>query len=87
MAQMNISIPEALKSWAEARVAEGSYSSTSDYIRDLVRRDREDEQARAREMARLRQAWDEGLASGPAIDGNFDAADIAARLGTAQAAE
>jgi len=41
MAQMNISIPEALKSWAEARVAEGSYSSTSDYVRDLVRRDRD----------------------------------------------
>jgi antitoxin ParD1/3/4 len=38
MAQMNISIPEALKSWAEARVAEGRYSSTSDYVRDLVRR-------------------------------------------------
>lgn len=37
MAQMNISIPEALRSWAEARVAEGRYSSTSDYVRDLVR--------------------------------------------------
>ena len=60
MAQMNISIPEALKSWAEARVAEGRYSSTSDYVRDLVRRDQEAEE----KLRRLRAAIDEGLASG-----------------------
>lgn len=60
MAQMNISIPEALKSWAEARVAEGSYSSTSDYVRDLVRRDRDF----AEKVAALQAAIDEGLASG-----------------------
>ncbi len=60
MAQMNISIPEALKSWAEARVAEGRYSSTSDYVRDLVRRDQE----YAEKLAALQAAIDEGLASG-----------------------
>ena len=59
MAQMNVSIPDALKGWAEARVAEGRYSSTSDYIRDLVRRDQENEAARRRLVA----AIDEGLAS------------------------
>lgn len=60
MAQMNISIPDALKGWAEARVAEGRYSSTSDYVRDLVRRDQESEAARRR----LQAAIDEGRASG-----------------------
>lgn len=60
MAQMNISIPEPLKSWAESRVAEGRYSSTSDYVRDLVRRDQEAEEARRR----LQAAIDEGFASG-----------------------
>lgn len=60
MAQMNISIPEKLKGWAEARVAEGRYSSTSDYVRDLVRRDQEAEEARRR----LQAAIDEGRASG-----------------------
>ncbi|MFA5970435.1 MAG: type II toxin-antitoxin system ParD family antitoxin [Sphingomonas sp.] len=60
---MNISIPEALKSWAEARVAEGSYSSTSDYVRDLVRRDRD----YAEKLAALQAAVDEGLAS-PEVD-------------------
>jgi len=59
MAQMNISIPEKLKSWAEQRVAEGRYSSTSDYVRDLVRRDQEAEEA----IRRLQAAIDEGRAS------------------------
>jgi antitoxin ParD1/3/4 len=43
MAQLNISIPPALKSWVDHRVAEGRYSSASDYMRDLVRRDQESE--------------------------------------------
>lgn len=60
MAQMNISIPDALKRWAEARVAEGRYSSTSDYVRDLVRRDQE----YAGKLKALQAAIDEGLASG-----------------------
>ena len=60
MAQMNVSIPDKLKSWAEQRVAEGRYSSTSDYIRDLVRRDQEREE----KLRRLQAAIDEGRASG-----------------------
>lgn len=43
MAQLNISIPPALKSWIEHRITEGRYSSASDYLRDLVRRDQESE--------------------------------------------
>jgi len=60
MAQMNVSLPDALKSWAEARVAEGRYSSTSDYVRDLIRRDEAD----AEKLRRLQAAIDEGLTSG-----------------------
>lgn len=61
MAQMNISLPDGLKSWAEARVSEGLYSSTSDLIRDLLRR----EQEFVTKRERLRAAIDEGLASPP----------------------
>ena len=43
MAQLNISIPPALKSWIDHRITEGRYSSASDYMRDLVRRDQESE--------------------------------------------
>lgn len=60
MAQMNVSIPDRLKNWVEQRVAEGRYSSSSDYVRDLVRRDQEAEEARRR----LQAAIDEGRASG-----------------------
>ena len=60
MAQMNISLPDGLKSWIEARVAEGRYSSSSDYVRDLVRREQEAEE----KLRILRAAIEEGLASG-----------------------
>ncbi len=62
MAQMNVSLPDGLKTWAEARVAEGRYSSTSDLVRDLLRR----EQDCVAHLARLQSAIDEGLASPPA---------------------
>lgn len=60
MAQMNVSLPEKLKHWADTRVAEGRFSSTRDYIRDLMRRDQEAEEARHR----LQAAIDAGRASG-----------------------
>lgn len=59
MAQLNISVPDGLKNWAESRVAEGRYSSTSDYIRDLLRQD----QDRAAELRWLQAEIDKGLAS------------------------
>jgi antitoxin ParD1/3/4 len=61
MAQMNVSLPDGLKAWAEARVAGGLYGSTSDYVRDLMRRDKE----QAERDARLQAAIDDGLASPP----------------------
>lgn len=59
MAQLNISVPDGLKNWAESRVAEGRYSSTSDYIRDLLRQD----QDRAAELRWLQTEIDKGRAS------------------------
>jgi antitoxin ParD1/3/4 len=61
MAQMNVSLPDRLKEWAEARVAEGRFSSTSDYVRDLMRRDQEAAEAKAR----LQAAIDVGRDSPP----------------------
>jgi antitoxin ParD1/3/4 len=75
MAQMNVSLPDALKAWAEARVAEGLYSSTSDYVRDLMRRDMTRSRYEAEDIERLRAAWEEGLASGEPVEGNFDVDD------------
>lgn len=60
MAQMNVSLPDGLKAWADARVAQGRYSSASDYVRDLLRRDQDEAEKRARLQAEI----DIGLASG-----------------------
>jgi antitoxin ParD1/3/4 len=40
MATMTVSLPDPMKEWIEAQIRRGQYASTSDYIRDLVRRDR-----------------------------------------------
>lgn len=40
MATMTISLPDPMKEWIEAQIRKGEYASTSDYVRDLVRRDR-----------------------------------------------
>jgi antitoxin ParD1/3/4 len=61
MAQLNVSIPPALKSWIDHRVAEGRYSSASDYVRDLVRRDQESE---PNDVEWVKAMLAEGLASG-----------------------
>ena len=61
MSQLNVSIPPALKTWIDDRVAEGRYSSASDYIRDLVRRDQD---TAKEETEWLRGLIAEGLASG-----------------------
>jgi antitoxin ParD1/3/4 len=64
MAQLNVSIPSALKAWIDTRVDQGRYSSASDYIRDLVRRDQDEEpDQRAWLLAEL----EKGLAS-PILD-------------------
>lgn len=40
MATMTISLPEQMKEWVESLTKKGEYSSSSDYVRDLIRRDR-----------------------------------------------
>jgi antitoxin ParD1/3/4 len=59
MAQLNISVPDALKGWIDTRLAQGRFSSPSDYVRDLVRRDQE----RADETAWVQTMINEGMAS------------------------
>lgn len=40
MATMTVSLPDPMKDWIEAQIKQGGYASASDYVRDLVRRDR-----------------------------------------------
>lgn len=39
MSTMNISLPESLKAQLDARVETGGFGTSSEYVRELVRRD------------------------------------------------
>lgn len=41
MSSLNISLPQQLKAYVEAQVAEGEYGTPSEYMRELIRRDKE----------------------------------------------
>ena len=62
MGTMNISLPDPMKSWVEDQARSGRYANSSDYVRDLIRRDR----ARLEAVAEIQSAVDVGLARGPA---------------------
>jgi antitoxin ParD1/3/4 len=62
MTTMNISLPETLKNFVDTQVQEQGYSTSSEYVRDLIRND----QVKRAEQ-RLATLMLEGLESGPAI--------------------
>jgi len=57
MTTMNISLPEALKSFVDEQVAARGYGTSSEYVRELIRKDQE--------RQRLRELLLEGAASAP----------------------
>ncbi len=42
MATLNISLPNQLREFIDIRVSSGEYQSASDYLRDLIRHDKEE---------------------------------------------
>lgn len=58
MATMNIALPQALKSYVELQVDACGYSTSGEYVRDLIRKDQD--------RQRLRGLLLEGAASPPA---------------------
>ena len=69
---ISFALPEALRSYVDERVRSGLYGNTSEYLRELIRRDQE-EQAKKR----LRKLIEEGLNSG---DGRTLTRKVAAEL-------
>lgn len=41
MTSLNISLPEALKQYVEGQVASGDWGTPSEYVRELIRQDKE----------------------------------------------
>ena len=60
MSTMNISLPDDMKDWVDAQVRARGFMSASEFIRDLIRQQRED-------IEELREKLLEGLNSGPGI--------------------
>lgn len=61
MATMNVSLPDQMKDWVEQQSESGRYANSSDYIRDLIRRD----QIRAEKISRMQALVDEARSRGP----------------------
>jgi len=59
---MNISLPDALKNFVDTQVSQGHYGTSSEYIRELIRKDQERQKLRAMLL--------EGAQS--AVQGEFD---------------
>ena len=57
MSTMNISLPETLKSFIDEQVDQGGYSTSSEYVRMLIRKDQD--------RLRLRGLLLEGASSAP----------------------
>jgi antitoxin ParD1/3/4 len=57
MSTMNISLPDTLKSFVDEQVAGRGYGTSSEYVRELIRKDQD--------RQRLRQLLLEGASSSP----------------------
>ena len=60
MATMNVSLPDPMKHWVEQQAGTGRFSNSSDYVRDLIRRDQE----RADKLHEMQRWILEGIQSG-----------------------
>lgn len=47
MGTMNISLPDALRAFVDEQVGQGGYGTSSEYVRDLIRKDRDRSQLRS----------------------------------------
>mgnify|MGYP000859771993 CR=1 FL=1 len=56
---MSFALPESMREYIDARVRDGNYGNTSEYLRELIRRDQDQQAAK-----RLRELIADGLASG-----------------------
>ncbi|MBS3962810.1 MAG: type II toxin-antitoxin system ParD family antitoxin [Sandarakinorhabdus sp.] len=57
MSTMNISLPDTLKSFVDQQVSTRGYGTSSEYVRELIRKDQD--------VQKLRGLLLEGAASGP----------------------
>jgi antitoxin ParD1/3/4 len=64
---MSFALPENMRDYIDSRVSDGNYGNTSEYLRELIRRDQHDQAAQ-----RLRDLIADGLASGEGREATDD---------------
>lgn len=64
---MSFALPENMRNYIDERVNDGSYGNTSEYLRELIRRDQREQAAQ-----RLRDLIADGLASGEGREATDD---------------
>ena len=64
MSTMNISLPDALKSFVDEQVSQRGYGTSSEYVRELIRKDQDRQHLRGLLLA--------GAASAPAAPADTD---------------
>ena len=67
MTTMNISLPDSLKDFVDEQVSQRGYGTSSEYVRELIRRDQDRQRLRA-----LLLAGAESAPAGVADAGYFD---------------
>ncbi len=73
---MTISLPDELADFVKAKISSGTYTSSSDVVREALGLMARFERLELEKLQLLRKAWQEGIDSGDA--GEIDFADLKA---------
>lgn len=82
--KLSVAVTPEMAALMRQAVESGEYASTSEVVRDAMREWRARRDERAKALEELGRLWDEGIASGPSVDGEeafdriFAAIDAAA---------
>ncbi len=73
MQTVTVSVSKHQAALIEQAVSTGNYASNSEVLRDAINLWEQHEQLRMLDIARLKQAYDEGIASGPVVKIDIEA--------------
>jgi antitoxin ParD1/3/4 len=82
--KISVAVTPEMAGAMRAAVESGEYASASEVVREALRLWKSHQAARAREVEVLRQAWQEGMESGPATPLDFAEVKAKGRAGLAR---